>query len=88
MKIRAALEQAACLPPRRGTISGKADLSLQDGLARLAQNPDLVPIAGGTDLVVRAGHALGTLQLFSLEQLDAPELHQVFGEDGNLVIGA
>ncbi|MDT8873357.1 hypothetical protein RAA17_25190 [Komagataeibacter rhaeticus] len=46
MKIRTALEQAPCLPPRRGTVSGKVDLSLQDGLARLAHNPELVPIAG------------------------------------------
>lgn len=88
VKIRAALEQVTCLPPHRGTVSAKADLSLQDGLARLAQDPELVPIAGGTDLVVRAGHDLGSHRLFSLERLDAPELHQVFWEDGNLVIGA
>lgn len=88
VKIRTALEQTDCLLPHKDTVSGKADMSLQDGLAYLAQNPDLIPIAGGTDLIVRVGHNLGSLRLFSLDRLNAPELRQVFWEDGNLVIGA
>lgn len=88
VKIRTALEQTDCLLPHKDTVSGKADMSLQDGLAYLAQNPDLIPIAGGTDLIVRAGHNLGSLRLFSLDRLNAPKLRQVFWEDGNLVIGA
>lgn len=88
VKIRSALEQTRKLPSRKGVISGKADLSLKDALACLAENPDLIPIAGGTDIVVRAAHDLQSLRLFPLARLDAPELHQVYWEGDTLVIGA
>ena len=88
VKIRSALEKTGCLPQKKDCPSSRTDLSMAEGLARLAQEPDLVPIAGGTDLVVRAGHDLDQLRLFPLDRLDAPELHQVFREGGNLVIGA
>lgn len=88
MKIRSALEQTGCFSKNTETDPARANLSLKDGLARLADNPELIPIAGGTDLVVRAGPALGSLRLFPLERLNVPELHQVRREKGNLVIGA
>lgn len=88
VKIRSALEQADSLPPNKATISDKADLSLKDALACLAENPDLIPVAGGTDLVVRAGHNLASLRLFPLARLNAPELHRIFREGDTLVIGA
>ncbi|MBF0865249.1 MAG: FAD binding domain-containing protein [Gluconobacter potus] len=88
VKIRSALEQTGCLPSSKAAISDKADLSLKDALACLAENPDLIPIAGGTDLVVRAGHGLQSLRLFPLARLNTPELHQVFREGDTLIIGA
>lgn len=88
VKIRSALEQADSLPLNKVTISDKAALSLKDTLACLAENPDLIPVAGGTDLVVREGHNLASLRLFPLARLNAPELHQVFREGDTLVIGA
>lgn len=88
VKIRSALEQTGRLPSSKGVISGKVDLSLKDALAYLAENPDLIPLAGGTDIVVRVAHDLQSLRLFPLARLDAPELHQVFREGDTLVIGA
>lgn len=88
VKIRKALEQTGSFRLGEDPVAGKPLLSLQEGLALLAQDSELVPIAGGTDLVVRAGHNLGALRLFPLERLDAPKLHQIFWEGRNLVIGA
>lgn len=86
-KIRRALSQLAFValpatPLRRG------DLSLEAAVTTLAKDPELVPIAGGTDLLVSCEHDLGGRQFFDLNRIGDPAMSEIRETAGGLSIGA
>ena len=71
--------------PAELELSRPADLS--EALSRLARDPGLRPLAGGTDLMVKhEDGGLGPARLLDLSRL--PELHGIRRIDGELEIGA
>ena len=61
--------------------------TIQEAITLLAENPSAIPIAGGTDVLVRMRRGDLT-QCHLVDILDVPELKGVTRADGAIVIGA
>lgn len=88
IKIREALASVREQPDRLGEATGPRDSSLSQALAQLAKQPDLVPISGGTDLLVKYEHDLDRMRFLDLTKLDDPGLRSISHSEGELKIGA
>src|SRR5690606_11345334 len=86
-KIRQALET---IPAERKTpqvVTTRRDMQLTYALSRLAADSGIIPIAGGTDLLVRHEHDLVDKRFLDLTRLDEPGLAVIRCSDQGLVIG-
>ena len=86
-KIRQALAPLApdavpATPHRPG------DLTLETAVTALAMDPCLIPIAGGTDLLVRCEHDLGGKRFFDLTRIGDPAMTEIHETAGGLSVGA
>lgn len=87
-KIRQALETVAIerkTPPQ--VVTARRDLQLSYALSRLAADSGIIPIAGGTDLLVRHEHDLVEKRFLDLTRLDDPGLAVIRCSDQGLDIG-
>lgn len=85
-KIRKALLEVAHQPetriPRRGTTSRSAVL------AELRAHPDIMPVAGGTDLMVKHEGRLALHRHLDLTRIDDPAMTSISADASDLSIGA
>ena len=85
-KIRQAL---AGVPPHRGRKPKPVSrISLETAIAGLADDPDLIPIAGGTDLLVKWEHKLDEQRFLDLTRVGDEELNGISPESAGISIGA
>ena len=85
-KIQAALNNVATRPQAQGETD--RNLSLDDALSKLKDTQDLVPISGGTDLLVKLEHELGDHAFLDLTRIDDPEMTKVSETDDWISVGA
>lgn len=86
-KIRQALESVA--PTHETGHCGREwrNIPLIHALERLACEPDLIPIAGGTDLLVRHEHDIANRRFLEISRIEDPDLRSIRLTAGNVVIG-
>ena len=86
-KIRSALERIVTTPRELGCETIWRDMPLADALIRLAADPALIPMAGGTDLMVRYEHNLSGRRFLDLNRLNEPRLASIQCSNEGLTIG-